>query len=48
MDAVRICQPRSVATTLCLTTSFYYLSNSFHYLSIIKYQLGGYIDQGAM
>jgi len=33
-----VCQPRSVATTLCLTFSF-------HYLSIIKYQLYGYIIQ---
>jgi len=31
-----MCRPRSIATTLCLTISFYYLS-------IIKYQLYSYI-----
>jgi len=37
-EAIANCRPRSVATTLCLTTSF-------HYLSIIKYRLCGYIIQ---
>ena len=36
--SVDVCRPRSVATTLCLTISFYYLS-------IIKYRLYGYIIQ---